>query len=176
MIFKQQNSMTEQNLRFTSLSRLIKYTSYLILSLLDFEFTIWSDENVNLRTCLLRANEMLLSFQLHGWSAQAVTVTVEQNTLAFAGCIFARLDPVAPPGALPHSLDEAQWAASGITSIVLAHDLLDRFTCLIGVIEGNGRDVVVEDVGFNDAVEEVATNETEFTIDCCSSTTSVCPG
>jgi len=35
---------------------------------------------------------------------------------------------------------------------------------------------VVKDVGFNDTVEETAADETEFTIDCCSSSTNIIPG
>jgi hypothetical protein len=35
---------------------------------------------------------------------------------------------------------------------------------------------VVEDVGLDDAVEEGATDETKFTIDCGSSSASICPG
>jgi hypothetical protein len=58
---------------------------------------------------------------------------------------------------------------------VLAHDLLDCVAGLIGVVEGNGRDVVMEDMGLDDTVEEITTDETEFTINCCGSTPGVCP-
>lgn len=46
-----------------------------------------------------------------------------------------------------------------------AHDGLDGGGGLIGVIEGNGGDVVVQDVGFDDAVEEGAADEAEFAVD-----------
>ena len=57
-----------------------------------------------------------------------------------------------------------------------AHDWLDGFGCFVCVIEGNGGNVVVEDVGLNDAVQKLATDETEFAIDGCSSAASIGPG
>jgi hypothetical protein len=39
---------------------------------------------------------------------------------------------------------------------VLAHDGLDGLGGLVGVVEGDGGDVVVEDVGLDDAVEDLA--------------------
>jgi hypothetical protein len=44
------------------------------------------------------------------------------------------------------------------------------------MVEGNCRDIVMEDMGFDDSVEERTTNETEFAIDCCSSAASEGPG
>ncbi len=55
------------------------------------------------------------------------------------------------------------------------HDRLDGFGCLVCVVEGNGADVVVEDMGFNDTVEESAADETELTIDGCSGSTNIVP-
>lgn len=43
------------------------------------------------------------------------------------------------------------------------------------MVEGNGGDIVVEDVGFDDAVKELATDETEFTVDGSRGTTSKVP-
>jgi hypothetical protein len=43
------------------------------------------------------------------------------------------------------------------------------------VVKGDGADIVVKDMGFNDTVEESATNETEFTIDRCSSSANIVP-
>lgn len=34
-----------------------------------------------------------------------------------------------------------------------AHDRLDSLGCFVGMIERNGRHVVMQDVGFDDAVE-----------------------
>ena len=57
-----------------------------------------------------------------------------------------------------------------------AHDRLDGFGGFIGVVKGNGGDIMVKDVGFDNAVEELAANETEFAIDGCGGATSVSPG
>lgn len=46
-----------------------------------------------------------------------------------------------------------------------AHDWLDGFCGFVGVVEGDGANVVVENVSLNDAVEESATDKTEFAID-----------
>lgn len=46
-----------------------------------------------------------------------------------------------------------------------AHDGLDGLGCFVGVVEGDGGDVVVEDVGLDDAVEDVAADEAEFAVD-----------
>ena len=48
-----------------------------------------------------------------------------------------------------------------------AHDGFDGLGRFIGIVERNGGDVVMEDVGFNDPVEEMTANETELAIDCC---------
>jgi hypothetical protein len=59
---------------------------------------------------------------------------------------------------------------------VVAHDWLDGLGSLISVVEWDGGDVVVEDVGLDDAMEEVAADEAEFTIDSRGSATDVVPG
>jgi len=48
---------------------------------------------------------------------------------------------------------------------VLAHDRLDRLAGLVGVVEGDDGDVVVQDVRLDDAVEELAADEAEFAVD-----------
>ena len=98
-------------------------------------------------------------------SAQTIAVAVEQNALASTLGLSTGLDPLAHASAAPESTDETNGTASSIGSVVLAHDGLDSLGSLISVIEGNGADVVVEDVGLDDAVEEVAANESELAID-----------
>lgn len=58
---------------------------------------------------------------------------------------------------------------------MFAHDLLDGFSGLVGIVKGNGGDEVVGNVGLDDTVEEMTADESEFTIDGCSGTTSVGP-
>jgi hypothetical protein len=56
------------------------------------------------------------------------------------------------------------------------HDWFNGLGRLICVVEWDCADVVVKDVGLNDAVEKSATNETEFSIYSCSGSTNIIPG
>lgn len=56
-----------------------------------------------------------------------------------------------------------------------AHDGLNGLGGLVGVVEGDGADVVVKDVGLDDAVEEVAADEAELAVDGGSAATDVVP-
>jgi hypothetical protein len=58
---------------------------------------------------------------------------------------------------------------------VLAHDRLDSLSSLVGVVEGNAADVVVEDVSLDDTVEKVSADETHLTIDGSSGTADEVP-
>ena len=58
---------------------------------------------------------------------------------------------------------------------MFAHDLLDCLGCLVCVVERNGADVVMCNVGFDDTVEEITSDESEFTIDGGSSSTGEVP-
>jgi hypothetical protein len=58
---------------------------------------------------------------------------------------------------------------------VLAHDGLDGLGGLVGVVEGDGGDVVVEDVGLDDAVEDLAADETELAVNGGGGTTGKVP-
>ncbi len=57
-----------------------------------------------------------------------------------------------------------------------AHDLLDGLAGLVGVVKGDGADIVVQNVGLDDPVEQLAADEAEFTIDRGRGTASVSPG
>lgn len=59
---------------------------------------------------------------------------------------------------------------------MLAHDTLDGFRGLISVVEGNGGDVVVENMGLDDAMEESTSDEAKLAVNSSSSSTSVGPG
>lgn len=80
-----------------------------------------------------------------------------------------------PAGTGPEALDESKSTTLNIGAVVLAHDRLDSLAGLVGVVKGDGADVVVKDVGLDDAVEKLTTDETEFTIDGCSCTADIVP-
>jgi hypothetical protein len=109
-------------------------------------------------------------------NAQAVAVSVEQDTLAFASSTLGGLNPLAPAGALVHTLDKSQGAAFNVGTVVTSHDGFDGLCSLIGVVERNRADVVVEHVSLNNSVEKLTTNKPEFAINCRSSATDVVPG
>ncbi len=58
---------------------------------------------------------------------------------------------------------------------MLSHDGLDRLGCFISVVERDGADIVVKHVGLNNAVKKSSTDEAEFTINRCSSASSISP-
>ena len=82
---------------------------------------------------------------------------------------------MAPARTTPHSLDEAQRTTPHVSAVVTTHDLLDSLASLVGIVEGDGGDIVVQDVGLDDAVKKLATDETEFTVDRGSCTTNIVP-
>lgn len=112
---------------------------------------------------------------LDGRETDAVGVAEEEHTLAFTGSTLHRLNPLAGTGACPHGLEEANPASLGLSAVVVAHDTLDGLGGLIGVVEGDVADIVVQDVGLNDTVEDVAADETEVTIDGGSGSTGEVP-
>lgn len=59
---------------------------------------------------------------------------------------------------------------------MLAHDWLDGLGGLVRVVEWDGGDVVVEDVGLDDAVEEVAADEAELAVNGCCGAAGEVPG
>ena len=55
-----------------------------------------------------------------------------------------------------------------------AHDRLDGFSGFVSVVEWNCRDVVVQDVSFDDSVEQRAADESELAVDRgCSSASEI---
>lgn len=58
---------------------------------------------------------------------------------------------------------------------MFAHDRLDRLSGFVSVIEGDGADVVVKHVGFDDAVEKVGSDWPKVAVDSCSCTASEVP-
>lgn len=85
--------------------------------------------------------------------------------LALALGLSRGLNPLAHASALVHGGEEAKEAALNIGAVVLAHDGADGVGGLVGVVEGNAGDVVVEDVSLDNAVHEVTADETALTVD-----------
>lgn len=56
-----------------------------------------------------------------------------------------------------------------------AHDLLDRLAGLVGVVKGDGADIMVEDVGLDDSVQNVTADESKVTVDSSSGTAGKVP-
>jgi hypothetical protein len=72
---------------------------------------------------------------------------------------------VADTGGGPHGLDETSPAGVGLSAVVVAHDTLDGIAGFVGVVERDVADVVVQHVGLDDAVEDVAADEAEVAVD-----------
>lgn len=113
-----------------------------------------------------------LGSKLGRGNTKTVAVSEEENTLALTLGTLRGLDPLAPSGAAVHSLEETNGAVLDIAAVVVAHDGLDGLSSLVSVVERNGRDVVVKDVGLDDTVEKVATNEAELAVNGGSGSTS----
>ena len=58
---------------------------------------------------------------------------------------------------------------------MFAQNRFDGFRGLIGVVKGDGGDEMVKDVRFDDAMHEIAADESKFTIDCGGCTTCEIP-
>jgi hypothetical protein len=114
---------------------------------------------------------------LHNSRLGSKPVAVAEEENAFAGTFSLRtgLNPLAPARTCPQRANEAEKAILGVGTIVWPHNLLDGLSSLIGVIERNGADVVVQDVCFSDTMHQLTTNETHFAVDGGRSTTHEVP-
>ena len=115
------------------------------------------------------------SLHLDWRNTHTVTVPEEENTLTLTLGIGGWLDPLAGPHVDVQGSEETNNTILGVAAVVLAHDWLDGLGGLIGVVERNGGDVVMEDVSLDDTVEELATNESKLTIDGSGGTTGKVP-
>lgn len=124
---------------------------------------------------LVSSRFRLFSGNLGGRNTDAVGVTEEENTLALTLGTLGGLDPLASAGRGPHGLEEADPAGVGLSAVVVAHDGLDGLAGLVGVVEGDVADIVVQDVGLDDAVEDVTTDKAKVTVDSGSGATGKVP-
>jgi len=125
---------------------------------------------------LVRRAVVLRLGNLVGSHTVTVPVAVEEHTLVLTLGALVLLDPLAPAGSLVHGAEESPAAVLNVSTVVLAHDGLDGLGGLVSVVEGNGGDVVVKNVGLNDAVEDLAADETELAVNGSGGTTSEVPG
>ena len=109
------------------------------------------------------------------WHTQSISIPVEQHSLVFTLGAFAWFYPLAPPRVLPHALHKSHGSIRGIRAIMTTQDRFDCLGRFIGMVEWNGRDKVMENVGFNDPMEKMAANETKFTVNRCGGATGECP-
>jgi len=58
---------------------------------------------------------------------------------------------------------------------VAAHDGLDGLAGLVGVVEGDRADIVVQDVGLDDTVQQRAPDEAKLAVDGCGGAPDVRP-
>lgn len=112
-----------------------------------------------------RQHLLSLGHHLGRRNADAVAVTVEHDTLALANGTLGGLNPVADTGGGPHGLEETSPAGVSLSAVVVAHDALDGIAGLVGVVEGDVADIVVQHVGLDDTVEDVAADEAEVAVD-----------
>ena len=104
-----------------------------------------------------------------------VPVSEEKDVLILALSALIGLDPLAAPGVLPQGPEEADRPTADVGAVVPSHNRLDSLTGLVGVVERDGADVVVENVSFDDTVEQMAPDETKFAVDRCCGTASEAP-
>lgn len=119
---------------------------------------------------------LLLPTEVGGREADAIDVAEEQDVLVLALGTFIRLHPLARPRVLVQGPNEAERATLDIASIVLAHDGLDGLGRFVGVVEGDGGDVVVQDVRLDDAVEKAAADEAELAVNGSRGAAGKVPG
>jgi hypothetical protein len=120
--------------------------------------------------------QYLLSLgHLGGRNTDAVGVTVEHDTLALTDRTLGGLNPLADTGRGPHGLEETSPAGVSLRAVVVSHDALDGLAGLVGVVEGDVADVVVQHVGLDDSVEDVAADEAEVAVNGGSSAAGEVP-
>lgn len=112
---------------------------------------------------------------LHGWDTEVVAVSKEPHCLALADGRLARLHPLAPPHAFPHALEKPNRAAFDVGPVVLSHDGFDGFSRLASMVERDGGNSMMQNVRFDNIVEEVVPDETKITVDSGRSSTDVVP-
>lgn len=95
--------------------------------------------------------------------------------LAFSLCTLRLLDEVAPPCAGPKSFQEPDAAIFGIRAVVSTQNWLDSLGSLVGIVEWDSGNKVVDNVRLNDTVKKVPSDKPKFTVNGSGSTTGEVP-
>ena len=106
-------------------------------------------------------------WELGRGDTESIVVSVKHDLLGVSLSAFGGLDPLAVLGGNPDGAEESPDAILHVGAIMPSHDGLDGLGGLLTVVEGHLGEVMVNDVGLNDIVHEVAADETEVTIDGC---------
>ena len=93
------------------------------------------------------------SLYLQWRHSQIIPIPIKHHIFAQSLRSATLLDPLTPPGAYPQTLQEPNRAVLGVREVMAAHNWLDSLGGFVGVVERNGRNIVMQDVGFDDAVE-----------------------
>lgn len=96
--------------------------------------------------------------------ADTVRVTVEENRLAFSLGSHSGLNPLAYSGASPEGLEESGPARVCFRAVMQPHYLLNGLAGLVGVVEWDGADIVVQNVCLDNTVENVTANKSEVAV------------
>jgi hypothetical protein len=107
---------------------------------------------------------------------RAIPVPEEIHTGLLALHSGEGLDPLANMHIAVQRFEETDRTALDVCAVMLAHDGLDGLGGLVGMVERNGADVVVQNVGLDDAVEELAADKAEFAVDGGGGAAGVGPG
>ena len=121
-------------------------------------------------------NPSRLLFHLQWLHPQPISIPVENDILLQPLSTLAFFDPLTPPRARPQTSQEPNSAVLGVGPVMSAHYHFDGFRGFLGVIKWDDRDVMVEDVSFDDAMEQRTTYESEITVNGCCSSCSKSPG
>ena len=115
-----------------------------------------------------KADKSVISFRhllhLERCDPQPIPISIENDVPAQPFRTTTLLNPLTPSRTCPQTFQEAHSARFGVGEVMAAHDRLDGCGGFVGVVEGNGGHVVVQDVGLDDAVEQGAADEAEFAV------------
>jgi len=131
--------------------------------------------DLNNRALLLKKDPRNSPLLTGRWNTKTISVPEKDDPLSLTLSALAGLNKLAPTGRSPESIEEASWTAFDVGSVVLAHNLLDSLSGLVGLVEGNAGNEVVGNVGLDDTVEEMTTDEAKIAINSRCSTTGVGP-